>query len=176
MKRLVELVDQPLAWSQPGALKMEYELRAGDQVAATLRFRSVFGSFATGESADGCWTFKRVGFWQPRATIRERDGEAELAIFKNHTWKGGGTLELPDGRRMLATTNVWQTKVEFQDEPTGAPLIRFKSRGVIHLGADVEIEPGAFKVPEMRWIVLFGWYLVILIHMDSGAAAAAAAG
>ena len=43
---------------------MEYELRAGDMLAATLRFRSSFGSFATAEDGDGCWTFKRVGFWQ----------------------------------------------------------------------------------------------------------------
>ncbi|MCI0486696.1 MAG: hypothetical protein L0229_08860, partial [Blastocatellia bacterium] len=137
MKKIPEIVGQQLKWVQPSAFKMQYELQAGDSTAATLRFRSSFGSFATGESADGCWTFKRVGFWQTRATIRtcgadqERNLYADIATFKNNTWSGGGTLELPDGRKFLATTNFWQTNLEFQDESGGA-LIQFKSGGLLY--------------------------------------------
>ena len=87
---------------------MEYELRADDEVIATLRFRSSFGTFATAESADGCWTFKRIGFWKTKATIRACGSETEIAFFKNNTWSGGGTLELSDGRKFQATTNLWQ--------------------------------------------------------------------
>jgi len=68
MRKIAELIGQQLKWGQPSAFKMQYELQAGDELAATLRFRSSFGSFATGESADGCWTFKRTGFWQTRVT------------------------------------------------------------------------------------------------------------
>ncbi|HYM81602.1 MAG TPA: hypothetical protein VEY91_09350, partial [Candidatus Limnocylindria bacterium] len=103
MRKIGDVVDRPLKWSQPSALSMQYELRAGDELAATLRFRSMFGSFATGESADGCWTFKRVGFWQTRATIRACDSETEIAAFRNNTWSGGGTLELADGQTIRAT-------------------------------------------------------------------------
>ena len=116
MKSLIEIAERQLSWTQPNAFKRNYELRAGDDVAATLDFKSSFGSFATGRSGDGCWTFKRVGFWQTRATIRECERGTEIGSFKNNTWKGGGTLELPDGRRYLATTNIWQTKLEFQTE------------------------------------------------------------
>ena len=64
VKKIGEMIGRKLEWVQPSAWKMQYELRAGDELIATLRFRSSFGSFATAESADGCWTFKRVGFWQ----------------------------------------------------------------------------------------------------------------
>ena len=55
-----------LTWTQPKALKQAFELRAGEDVVGTLEFRNSFGSFATGESADGRWTFKRQGFFRPR--------------------------------------------------------------------------------------------------------------
>lgn len=175
MQRIVEFGSQPLSWSQPSAFKMEYELRAGDQIVGTLIFRSSLGSFATGRGADGCWTFKRVGFWQTRATIRECERDSEIGSFRNKTWTGGGTLELPDGRQFLATTNLWQSKLEFQEE-SGVPLFALKSRGLIHLAADVEIQPQAMRIPEIRWMILFGWYVIVMMHMDSSGVAAAAAG
>ncbi len=114
MNKIAEVIGGELEWVQPSAWKMQYELRAGEEIVATLRFRSSFGSFATAESADGCWTFKRVGFWQTRGTIRGCESENELATFKNNTWSGGGTLEMHDGRQFLATTNFWQTNLEFK--------------------------------------------------------------
>jgi hypothetical protein len=86
--------------------------------------------------------------------------------FKNNTWSGGGTLELKDGRKFLATTNMWQTKLEFQEE-SGQSLIRFKNEGFFQSSSTVEIQPNALTVPEVSWMVLFGWYLAIMMRMDS---------
>ena len=58
--RKINSVQRRLEWVQPGALKMYYELRSDNELIATLGFRSLLGSFATAESADGCWTFKRI--------------------------------------------------------------------------------------------------------------------
>jgi hypothetical protein len=112
--RKINSLQRRLEWVQPGALKMYYELRSDNELIATLGFRSLLGSFATAESADGCWTFKRIGFLQTRATIRACGSDAEIATFKNNTWSGGGTLTLADGREFLVTTNVWQTQLEIQ--------------------------------------------------------------
>jgi hypothetical protein len=177
MRKIVEVVSQSLDWVQPTALEMRYELRAGDDPVATLVFRNMFGSFATGRSADGCWTFKRVGFFRTWVSIRECDRDDGIAEFRNSTWSGGGQLELSDRRRFPATTNFWQTNLELQDE-TGAALIRLKTRGLIHLAAAVEIEPRAVEIAELPWMVMLGWYLAVMMRSDSsgGAAAAAAAG
>ena len=174
MKKIGEMIGRELEWVQPSAWKMEYELRAGGELIATLRFRSSFGSFATAESADGCWTFKRVGFWQTRATIRGCESETDIAMFKNNTWSGGGTLELLDGRKLLATTNLWQTNFEFKSE-TGEILVRFKTGGLVHLSATVEVQPDAAGMPELPWIIMFGWYLTVMMYMDTASTAGAVA-
>ena len=173
MKRIAELIGRELKWTQPNALRMQYELLAGDEIAATLRFRSMFGSLAAGESVDGCWTFKRVGFFQTRVTIRACNGDNEIAVFRNNTWSGGGTLELPDGQTLLATTNLWHTKLEFKTE-SGETLLQFKRGGLIHMSATVEIQPPAFKLEELPWVIMLGWYLIVMMNMDAAAASGAA--
>ena len=171
MNKIAEVIGRELEWVQPSAWKMEYELRAGEDIIATLRFRSSFGSFATGESADGCWTFKRVGFWQTRATIRGSGSDTDIAMFKNNTWSGGGTLDMRDGRQFLATTNFWQTNLEFKTG-AGETLVQFKPGGLVHLSARVEIQPNADALPELPWMIMFGWYLTVMMYMDTAAIAA----
>ena len=172
MMKIPELIGRELQWVQPHALKMDYELHAGDTVAATLHFRSSFGSFATATSADGSWTFKRVGFWQTKVTIRASEADADLAVFKNNTWSGGGTLELPDGRKYLANTNFWATQYEFKAE-TGEALISYKKiGGMLHMSSGVEIHALAKDIAELPWMVLLGWYLTVMMNMDSAAVTA----
>ncbi len=174
MKKIADLVERELKWIQPHATKMEFELKDGEETAATLRFRSLFGSFATAESADGAWTFKRIGFFQTKATVRALGSETDLGVFKNNTWKDGGTLELPDGRRYPADTNLWATKCSFKTE-AGAPLIGFqKIGGVLHMSSFVQIHEAARGIPELPWMTLLGWYLTVLMHADRMAMAAAA--
>ena len=174
MKKLAELIGHELKWVQPHTMKQEYELRAGnDLIAATLCFRSAFGSFATAASADGEWTFKRVGFSQTKVTIRAAGSEEDLAVFKNNTWKGGGTLQLPDGRSYPANTNFWATQYEFKTE-TGDSLIRYrKIGGFLHMSSAVEIDPLAKNLPEMPWMVMLGWYLTLMMYADSAVIVAA---
>jgi len=171
MKNIPTLTSTPLKWTQPSAFRMHYELQANDDLAGTLSFRSAFGSFATGESADGCWTFKRVGFFQTRATIRLCNEDQDLATFRNNTWSGGGTLEFADGRRFLADTNCWLTSLQFRNE-AGEPLVRFDTGGMIHINATVYIEPRAAALAELPLIVMLGWYLVVMMHLDTSASAA----
>jgi hypothetical protein len=175
MLKMADLVGQELKWVQPHAVKMEYELHAGDVVAATLNFRSSFGSYATAMSGDGSWTFKRVGFWQTKVTVRSSGTETDLAIFRNNTWSGGGTLEFPDGRKYLANTNFWSTKYEFRTE-AGEALISYKKiGGMLHMSSGVEIHTLAKDVSELPWMVLLGWYLTVMMYMDSAAVVAATA-
>ena len=75
MEKIANFIGLPLQWHRPSVLRPDYELRSADALVATLRFRSIWGTFATAQSGDGCWTFKRVGFWQTRATIHPCDSE-----------------------------------------------------------------------------------------------------
>jgi hypothetical protein len=158
---------------QPSTFKQEYEFRVGDDLAAALRFRSAFGTLAVGESADGAWTFKRVGFWHTSVTIRAAHSEADLAVFRNNTWTQGGALQFPDGRVYPATTNFWMTEYEFRTS-ADEPLVKFKQiGGFLHLSSRVAIQPAAASLAELPMMVLLGGYLAVMLHRDSAAAAAA---
>jgi hypothetical protein len=173
MEKVASFIGLPLQWDRTSLFKADYELKSGEALIATLRFRSIWGTFATAESAEGCWTFKRVGFWKTRATIRPCDSEEEIATFQNNTWSEGGTLVFPDGRRYPANTNFWQTQYEFKTE-ADEPLIHYHNRGIFHSSAEVTILPKAQEVPELPWMVTLGWYLILMMQNDSATAAAAA--
>ncbi len=172
--KTADWVGQTLQWVQPRALKQEFELRVQEVPIATLRFRGAFSSFATGESAEGCWTFQQVGFWRRRVLVRECGAETDLAVFHHHTWRQGGVLELSDGRRCTARTNFWFTRLELASE-AGMPLLTFrKIGGFLRLSAQMEISSEAERLPELPWLVLFGWYLVVLKYREMAATTAAA--
>lgn len=167
MKKLIEMMGSELEWTQPSGFKLNYELRAGGDLVATLHFRSSFGSFATAETADECWTFKRVGFWRARVTVRLRGAEDDLAIF-HIAWNGTGTLEFPDGRRVRASTNLWQTRYGLESEE-GGKLVNFDVGGVFRHSAKVTIDPSATGREELPLLVTLGWYLAILMQQDAAA-------
>jgi hypothetical protein len=162
---------EELLWIQPAARKREHELRAGEDVVATLRFQR--GSLADAEAEGHHWTFKRQGFWQPRVTVRVLGSDADVAVFRPH-WAGGGTLELADGRTtLLRSANFWQSEWVWQEKDQ--PLILFKGRhGLVKARGAVEILPGAAGRPDVPLLVLLGWYL-ILLHADDASAAGSSA-
>jgi hypothetical protein len=94
LKKIATLVGREPKWTQPHAFKMEYELRVGDELAATLRFKSSFSSRATTESADGCWMFRREGVFCHTTIIRACNSDHVIGTFKAHKWKCGGGLRL----------------------------------------------------------------------------------
>ena len=179
MKPMRSCAGRVLTWTQPAALRREFVLQDDDVEVATLRFRSALGSFATADTGDGSWTFKRVGFWAPRVTACVAGTDDEIATFRNNTWSGGGTLTMGDGRALRANTNFWMSTFEFVDE-AGEPLVRFrKVGGFFHLGAHVDVLPASVTLRELPWLVVLGWYVTVLMRDDAagaGAAGAAAAG
>jgi hypothetical protein len=171
MLKITQLTSHPLKWVQP-SMKMEYELLTGETLAATLKFRSMWGTLAFVNSGDGDWTFKRIGFWQNRASIRATDSEEDLAVFTNNTWSNGGLLKFSGGKCYKATTNVWMTRMEWLTEDE-QPLVAFKIGGFFKHSAEVEIMSAAARLPELPILVLFGWYLILMLHRDTAASAAA---
>ena len=146
-----------------------FELHAsGDEEAlATLTFLTMFGSLAKGLSDDGCWTFKRAGFIRTYVTVRDWQEQEDLAIFRNNTWAGGGTLELADGTRYVANSNFWQTRYDIRTTDE-VPLVTFERiGGLLHLSSDVIVHEQARRVRELPWLVMLGWYLTVMHHGDS---------
>jgi hypothetical protein len=174
-----DVAGQELAWVQPARTHQAFELHAGDEVVASLRFER--SSLAIGEADTHRWSFKREGFWHPRVTVRLPDSDDNAALFQP-SWAGGGTLELPGRILRFGAANFWHSQWDWQDSDNKA-LVHFKSHhGFLKTEGQVEIEPDATGLPELSLLVVLGWYLLVLFGRDAasagaaGAAAAAATG
>lgn len=167
MRKIAELAGRQLNWVQPRAFTMEYELRAGDELAATLRFLSRFSSHAVAECANGCWMFERVGFWRSKVAVRACDEKTDIAVFSMSKWgDGGGVLELSGGQKLYAAANFLRTEYEFKGE-ANETLLRLSSDGIVRLSAKVDIRHRAERLPEFPWLVALGWYLVLQMRRDA---------
>lgn len=169
-------------WSQPKALGRTFELRDHDRLFGTLSFLKPLGSLAEASLAAGDWTFKRVGFFRPRVTIRRRGHQEDLAVYQPKGWGSEGELQYAAGRSYIwKSANFWAPRFNFVDG-AGKTLVAFKPGeedskwwDVFKFQALVEIDPSAARLEDLPLLVSLGWYLMILNYEDSGSAGAVVA-
>lgn len=179
MKSVSEVVGQRLLWVQPPAFQQQYQLQLGEdggEELARLEWRSNIGTFAAGATAEGSWTFKRVGFVNQRVTIRQPDSEEDFGVFKP-SWTYQGTLSLPGAPNLKwVSGNFWQTRwkwttendleiMAFEPKRELQRVTRTESYLDINPEAATTIDPG-----HLGLLTVFGWYLIILAQNDSGTA------
>ena len=167
-------------WVQPKFNQRYFELRSNDLVIAKLQFQSPFGSLASAASASDTWTFKRVGFFNPRVTVRKESEELDIAVYRPRWTGADGIVVLDNGRKYhWKTANFWATEYVFLDQEGTIPL-RFhqgieeaKLADVFKIQARVEVDSQMVGNPDLPLLVLLGFYLIILQQEDSAAATAA---
>jgi len=182
MKSLKEAIQEHLNWTQPKATHQSFELRLHDQLYGTLVFPKSVGSLAEAETFDGKWTFKRVGFFSTKISVRNFGEENDIASFKPNMMASSGVLEFADGKKFQwHAANFWETKFEFKDA-NGETVVTFRSgieepklKDWFKTQARVEIPEYKNNVPEISIMVLLGWYLIIAFQMDSSTGAVVAA-
>ena len=169
-------------WMQPKALERFYELRSADSLLATLSFRSSCGTLATADTLDNKWTFKRMGFLNPRVTVRIIGSEEDIAIYQPKFW-GDGLLTIDNGPLLMwKPTNFWATDWVFIDQVNNI-VMGFKGgvdqerlRDLFKIQTTLEFDRTMIYREHTPLLASLGMYLIILHHQDASAAAAAAAG
>ena len=179
MKPFAEVSSLPLAFTQPKALARHFELHAGGEVVGDLEFRSSFGSLAPARTAESTWTFKRIGFFSPRATARGETSERDLAVYTPRWTSHDGGVALASGEQLrFGAANFWGTRFALGDAE-GRTLATFGPEPETHRFSDlfrtqalVTVDPAASVRPDLALLLLFGWYLVVLHHQDAAAVTA----
>ncbi len=180
MRTVGEVARLPLAILQPKATERSFELRAAEELAGTLAFRSAFGSLALARTAESVWTFKRVGSFSPRATARLEGSENDLVVYTPRWIGQSGEVALEGGERLhFAATGFWGTRFALSDA-AGQTLATFGPEPEAHRFSDlfraqavVTVDSAASARPDLGLLLLFGWYLVVLHHEDATAATVA---
>ena len=148
MRLIQEAADQALGWRQPSAFKEHYELRAGDEVLASLHWETAWGTLATARTAEGEWTFKRSGFWQQRIGVRPIGSEREVATFVPD-WLGNGILTVEGGRTFRwSGKGIMGMEKLWQEREGAPPLIGFQHVVRLKTEAHVVLSPVAASLPE----------------------------
>lgn len=175
MTALESYVEQELMWSPSRNAKRTYELVARDQTLATLTQPSLWREKRVGESAEGAWTFARMGVWRPRIVIADANTGAEVATLERSAWSGKGTLTLPDGRSFAwRSGNLWQSKWVWLDE-ADQPVMRFRQLGTFRTRCGVTIDAPSAE-PHLMLLAMLGWFLMLVNQADAAAATSATIG
>jgi hypothetical protein len=170
MKSITKLGMEDLYWIQP-TLKRSYELRAGEDIFATMEFQTELGSLATVKSLEKTWTFKRVGFFKPRITVREQATESDLLVYYPQWGSTEGVFEFVDGETYVwKLANYWATKYQVVDL-AGVPLVSYTSKidqllDWIKDQAQVEIGAEHLNASQLVLLIAMGWYLIVLQQGD----------
>jgi hypothetical protein len=163
----------PILWSQPKAMRREYELTNGDDAVGHLRFQKSCGSLAIAEVGSRKWTFKREGFLNPSVTVRPSDSDQNLAVFRP-SWTGSGMLEFSDGHRVQwRCRNFWGSEWCFLQNDQ--PVISFKQHtGIAKVSARLAVEPATATADDLSLLAALGWYLMLLTAQDAAITAVTA--
>jgi hypothetical protein len=168
MRKISALVDHEIMWQQLPGLKSEYELRFGDDLVGTMKLPKMLSSVAVFQCEEGSWTIERVGFLSSKTVVRAGTSNAEIATYTARAWKGGGIVELSEGRKLELRTNVWKSTFEWSTDE-GESLVQMKGRGFLKYCVDVSMNRSAAKWPELPWLIALMFYLMIMMRRDSAA-------
>jgi hypothetical protein len=182
MTEYSEIRSSTAEWIQPKSGYRRFELRSNDTIVGILDFRSSTGTYALAESARGRWTYKRVGFFTIRITIREEGADVDSAVFKPDFW-GNGRLTFKDGSSYVwKPTNVWRTAWVLTDA-SKQPVVSFrpgvrgqKLQETFKTQATVTIEAGAPSDERLFMLLSFGVYMLAGQEVDETAVMLAAIG
>ncbi len=162
-----------LEWSQLSSFKHQFSLHQGGRAFATLAWRSEFGTLAVATTALAAWSFKRVGFWSPRVTVRREGATEDLATFRATGWTGcTGELRLESGEVLaLQREGFWSTTWKFCDA-AGSALARIGDvSGVFRRRATVTLSDK--NDPRSPLLSCLLWYLAVMASQDEAAVVAA---
>jgi hypothetical protein len=146
-----------------------FELRAGEESIASLRFCDPAGLAAVGESKAGAWILVDEGLLRPRIIVRSLPDDTAVAVYRPRPLGHTGTLAFLDGREFhWRRLGFLATSYRFEGTD-GSPVVAIglESRrswlfGPREFRGLVAIEPRTTSIGELLPLLLLSWYLVVL--------------
>lgn len=159
MERLTATRSKSFGWTRAGKIST----LAGDgHVYATVAWVKGWGSLATGESADGRWTLKRVGFLRPKVTVRTEGSQSDLVVVTMDLG-GGGKVTFSDAS-VFAVKRVgfWHPELILEDS-VGRRVFTLKPGSGLGRKAVLTLENEAARSSwRTSLLAMVVWYIALL--------------
>ena len=174
MPSLREFAGQELRWTRQHFFQSAYELRAGDEVLATVRRVGTFKTYDVAVAEGQQWTFRRAGsFWKSWTAIYSGEvqevNEQTQPVATYTRVRGGGRLTFSDGRSYNWTAVSRWRSIWAWTGPDGVPLLTMRT------SKRLTIAPEAINLPELPLLVHLAFHLMRIAEEQAAAASAAAA-
>jgi hypothetical protein len=165
--KTTSVLDRQLSWRQPNAMTRTWELRSRDGVIGLLKFPSLLRFEATGRIGDRAWRFVRKGFLTSKVEVWDDASGRRIAEYTGHFPGGSGSVALEDNQRLEAFNNFLLTEWSLRDRQDRT-LLRIHNAGVfLHTSASVDLPASSPLLDANPWLILLGWYVLVLKHGDS---------
>lgn len=152
----------------------EYELYYENDVMARLRWVKAQGSMAMGEAAGARWSFKRVGFFATRISVRYEGSDADLALFTAN-WKGDGSVTVTgNGDFAWKSTSFWKANYALTDKAGNVVLSIIHDDCVSPDVAKLTLGSGAVNTTIGTLLACLAMYVGLLAIEDGEEAGAVA--
>lgn len=171
MRPLLEVRDREWVWTRPKLLSRHWELRAGDEVVATLESVGWLGLRMAGETSAGRWDLRHVGLFRGRAVAR-REGEETVRLVFRPRWFGAGEIECAGGGVLLwKRADMWGRRWHVLDADGHVQLEFTRRPAFLKNSIAVTATDAACKRAELPDLVLLGFFLLRMLERQAHASA-----
>lgn len=170
MRALAEAWGREWVWSRPRILTRRWELKAGDDVVATLDSIGWLGGGARATTSEGVWLLRHVGMLRGRLEVTREKSQDVIALFRP-AWFGAGTLEWGERRLRWHRDDFWGRRWEFVDEHEHTLVAFMRRPAFVRSTTAVEPTEAGRQCPELPLLVVLGFQLLLVMQRQARAGA-----
>ena len=161
MYQLTKYIGKTLKFVQPTIVKREYELRSEEDVLAKIIFPKLFSSRAIVEGFENKWEIKLPSLWRNEFGVYKFGYQMPFARYVYNIWKTKGTIELPKGGRLNCKSGKFKKPFEIYSS-RGELVLLYENRFFLKGRTEVIIEKKSELLEKYPWIIMLGWYVILL--------------
>ena len=160
-------------WLRQAGSPAAYQLLAGDDEVATLRWAGAHGSLAHAQTAGAAFALKREGFLSPHVLLRDPEGRVMARLdlhFSSSRLTVGSEGYVLQRKGFLLP--AWQVATS-----AGQPLLHIETvdeHGNLQ-GGVAAVEPAGQRDPSLPLLLLIAWYFIVQAWFEEEAARLSAA-
>lgn len=159
MKSIRSLAGTTMQCIQPSMWKLEFEIRAGEEVVGTIRFPSVLNRKAEAESADGRWIIEDKGIFRQKLFVSRADDQQPIA---DHVFTpfGQNVIRLSATRILRFKRDFWKREYSLTTD-MNMPLLKLKEHLRLKGEFEIIVDRRAETTEEFPWLFFLVVYIAI---------------